>query len=62
VRTLRLSIQQLLPEFIPVATRRLIFHDDLLPVVRDLVDDVLCALAELQLVKGADAVWCDADS
>lgn len=62
MHTLRLSIQQLVPELLPVAVGGRLFDDNLFPVVGDLVDDVLGALAELEVVEGADAVGRYADT
>ena len=60
--TLRLGVEQLLPELVPVAALGLVLDHNLFPVVRDLVDDVLRALSELEVVEGADALGRHADS
>jgi hypothetical protein len=50
------SIDELLAEVLPVLVGRGLLHDNLLVVVRQLVDDVLVLLVELQLVEGSDAL------
>jgi len=47
---------ELLAKVLPVLVGRGLVDDDLLVVVRQLVDDVLVLLAELQVVVGGDAL------
>ena len=56
------GVDELFAEVLPVLVIRGLIHDDLLVVVRELVDDVLVLLAQLQVVEGCDAVLCDGGS
>lgn len=60
--TLGLRIEQLFPELRPVVLVGFLLDDNLFPIIRDLEDDVFGALAEFELVEGANALGCDADS
>ena len=57
-----MGVDELLAEVLPVAVARGLVDDDLLVVVRELVDDVLVLLAELQVVVGGDALLRDRGS
>jgi hypothetical protein len=59
--TLRLCVQQLVPELIPVAVGGRLLDNNLFPVIGNLIDDVFRALAELEFVEGADALRCNAN-
>ena len=59
---LGLGVDKLLAEAIPVGVFRGILDHDLLVVVGELVDDVLDALAELELVELADAFLRNLDT
>lgn len=59
---LGLSVHQLLTEGVPVAILRCLFDNNLLVVVRQLVDNVLDILVELQLVEFRHALRGDGDS
>lgn len=56
------GVDELLAEVLPVLVVRGLVNDDLLGVVRELVDDVLVLLAQLQVVVGRDALLRDLDS
>jgi len=62
VLVLGLGVDELLAEVLPVVVARGFVDDDLLVVVRELVDDVLVLLAELQVVVGGDALLRDRGS
>lgn len=53
---LALGVEQLLAERVVVVVGRGLLDNNLLPVVGDLVDDPLGALAQLQVVEGSDAL------
>lgn len=57
-----LGIDELFAENRPVVLLRRLFDNDFLPVVADLVDDVLDVLAQLELVEGANALGRDGDT
>ena len=50
------SVDELLTEVLPVAVTRSLLNDNLLVVVRQLVDNVLVLLVELELVEGSNAL------
>lgn len=50
------SVEKRLTECLPVGIIRGLLDDDLLVVVRELVDDVLVLLVELEVVKGVYAI------
>jgi hypothetical protein len=56
---LALGADELLAESVVVGLGGLFLDDNLLPVVGDLEDDPLEALAELELVEGGDALGSD---
>jgi hypothetical protein len=58
----RLSIYQLLTEVVPIAILRRLLYDNLLVVIRQLVDDEFDLLVELQLIEFRHAVRGDRDS
>jgi hypothetical protein len=57
-----LGADELLAESLVVILAGLLLDDNLLPVIGDLVDDPLEALAELELVEGSDALGSDGDT
>lgn len=59
---LGLGVDKLLAEAIPVGVFRGILDYDLLVVIGELVDDVLDALSELELVELGDALLRDLDT
>jgi hypothetical protein len=59
---LRFCIDELLAEVVPVAILAGLLNNNLLIVVRKLVEDELDLLAELQLVECGDAVGRNGDS
>lgn len=59
---LALGVDQLLAESVVVGLGGGLLDDDLLPVIGDLEDDPLQALAELELVEGSDALGSDGDT
>ena len=59
---LALCVEQLLAEDRVVGGGGRLLDDNLLPVIRDLVDDPLGRLAELEVVERLDALGCDRDS
>lgn len=56
------GIDELLAEVLPVLVVRGFLHDDLPVVIRELKDDVLVHLLELQLVVAVNALGCDGSS
>ncbi len=54
-----LGVDDLLLEVLPVRVGAALLDDDLLVVVRELVDDILEALAQLELVEGGGAFGVD---
>lgn len=59
---LALGAEELLAEGLVVVLGRSLFDNDLLPVIGDLEDDPLGALAELEVVEGLDALGSDGDT
>jgi len=59
---LALGADQLLTKDGPVILGRGLLDDDLFPVIANLVDDPLCALAQLEIVEGGDALGRDRDT
>jgi len=59
---LALGADQLLAESVVVCLGGLLLDDNLLPVIGDLEDDPLEALAELELVEGSNALGSDGDT
>lgn len=59
---LALGVDQLLAEDVVVALGGGLLDDNLLPVIGDLEDNPLEALAELELVEGSDALGSDGDT
>ena len=59
---LALGADKLLAESVVVGLGGLVLDNNLLPVVGDLEDDPLEALAELKLVEGSDALGSDGDT
>ena len=57
-----LGADELLAESLIVVLAGLLLDDNLLPVIGDLVDNPLEALAELELVEGSDALGSDGDT
>ena len=57
-----LGVDELLAESLVVVLAGLLLDDNLLVVIRDLVDHPLEALAELELVEGSDALGSDGDT
>ena len=58
-----LGVHELLLERFPVAICRFLFNNDLLVVVRKLIDNVFDgSFAELEFVKCRYALWCDGDT
>jgi hypothetical protein len=59
---LALGAEQLLAKSVVVGLSGGLLDDNLLPVIRDLENDPLEALAELELVEGSDALGSDGDT
>lgn len=59
---LALGAEELLAESLVVGLAGLLLDNNLLPVIGDLEDDPLEALAELELVEGLDALGSDGDT
>ena len=59
---LALCVEELLAEDGVVGLSGRVLDDNLLPVVRDLVDDPLGRLAELEVVECSDALGCDGNT
>ena len=59
---LALCVEELLAEDGVVGLSGRVLDDDLLPVVRDLVDDPLGRLAELEVVECGDALGCNGNT
>lgn len=57
-----LGVEQLLAELLVVVVGGGLLDDNLLPVVGDLVDDPLGALAQLQVVEGGDTLGSDGNT
>lgn len=57
-----LGVEQLLAELLVVVAGGGLLDDNLLPVVGDLVDDPLGALAQLQVVEGGDTLGSDGNT
>jgi hypothetical protein len=53
------GVDELLTEVVPVLVLRSLLNDNLLEVIRELVDDVLVLLVQLELIVGSDALLRD---